>query len=59
MIDDANDFDFLGASTLSSKECFYPQIFVFDDGTRGILYQVYLAQGDMLLQGITSRTPKT
>jgi hypothetical protein len=46
-----------GAATLSSKECFFPEMLVFDDGTRAILYQVYLAGGDMLVQGVSSRNP--
>ncbi len=46
-----------GAATLLSKECLYPEVFVFEDGTRGILYQVYLAEGDMLLQGVSSLDP--
>lgn len=47
-----------GAATLSSKECIYPQIFAFDDGVRGILYQVYLSEGDMLLQGVSTVDPR-
>ncbi len=47
-----------GAATLSSKECIYPQIFVFQNGARGILYQVYLSEGDMLLQGVSTTDPR-
>lgn len=47
-----------GAATLSSKECMYPQIFVFQNGAIGILYQVYLSDGDMLLQGVSSTDPR-
>ena len=47
-----------GAATLSSKECMYPQIFVFQNGARGILYQVYLSEGDMLLQGVSTTDPR-
>jgi hypothetical protein len=47
-----------GAATLSSKECMYPQIFVFQNGAIGILYQVYLSEGDMLLQGVSATDPR-
>ncbi len=46
-----------GAATLSSKECFAPEMLMFDDGTRVILYQVYLSEGDMLVQGVSSVNP--
>jgi len=46
-----------GAATLSSKECFFPEMLLSGDGTRAILYQVYLAEGDMLIQGVSSRNP--
>ncbi len=46
-----------GAATLSSKECMYPQIFVFQNGAIGILYQVYLSRGRMLLQGVSATDP--
>ena len=46
-----------GAATLSTKECFFPEMLVFDDGTRAVLYEVYLAEGDMLVQGVSSLNP--
>ncbi len=46
-----------GAATLSTKECFFPQILAFDDGTRAILYQVYLTEGDIQVLGVSSRNP--
>ncbi len=47
-----------GAATLSSKECLYPHLQVFEDETKGIVYQVYQTEGDMLLKGVSSLDPK-
>lgn len=47
-----------GAATLASKECFYPHLFVFEDGTKAIIYQTYLMEGDILLKGVSTLDPK-
>lgn len=47
-----------GAATLSTKECFSPYLFVFEDGTKGILYKVYLEEGDIMVRGVSSLNPK-